>query len=148
MEKFLPPGPAAITITDYDPHKEILEPCYPDRPEHSRQLNLKSWASPYSLFRGYGAKPVAEFPKQQQRLAVTVSSEIVTDTNSQRTPIGEGHKYDSITASNDARQVNGDMGLENGGRSRRNIYKGVKATGKSRQVNGNLSENNAKGFWG
>ena len=78
---------------------------------------------------------------------VTVSSEIITDTNGQQTLIEasyEGHKYDFATASNDARQVNGDVGLENGGRSRRNIYKKVKATGKCRQVNGNLSGNVAK----
>jgi len=59
----------------------------------------------------------------------------------------EGHKYDSVIATNDARQVNGDMGLENGGRSQRNLYRGLKAMEKCRQVNGNLSEGVAKEFW-
>jgi hypothetical protein len=81
---------------------------------------------------------------------VTVSSEIITDMNSQRTLIEasyKGHEYDSVIARNHAKQVNGDMGFENGGCSRRNTYKSPKAMGKSRQVNGNVSGNAAKDFW-
>ena len=81
---------------------------------------------------------------------VTVSSEIITDTNSQRTLIEascKGHEYDSVITRNHAKQVNGDMGFENGGRARRNTYRSLKATGKSRQVNGNVSGNAAKDFW-
>ena len=77
---------------------------------------------------------------------VTASPEI---TDNQRTPIEvtyEGHIYDSVIATNDARQANGDLGLENGGHSRRHTYRRPKAARNSRQVNGNLSKDVAIEF--